>query len=136
MKILLLKLLSLVLTIPVAANNPPRLGGRGARSVIPRQTLTDNLQNNVSLFRRTCYGCPDHHHQKVTWDEYSYMINGKRLMLFSGEVHPYRYVIRWNIPSHTYSSCILETLFKVCTSMFSRRSSRLHLYYVMFPIHQ
>jgi len=27
---------------------------------------------------------------QVTWDEYSFMINGKRLMLFSGEVHPYR----------------------------------------------
>ncbi|PFH52549.1 glycoside hydrolase family 35 protein [Amanita thiersii Skay4041] len=26
----------------------------------------------------------------VTWDEYSLMINGTRLMLFSGEVHPYR----------------------------------------------
>ncbi|KAF9008853.1 glycoside hydrolase family 35 protein [Cyathus striatus] len=26
----------------------------------------------------------------VTWDEYSFKINGKRLMIFSGEVHPYR----------------------------------------------
>ncbi|KAF9526882.1 glycoside hydrolase family 35 protein [Crepidotus variabilis] len=26
----------------------------------------------------------------VTWDKYSYFVNGKRLMLFSGEVHPYR----------------------------------------------
>ncbi|TFK43322.1 glycoside hydrolase family 35 protein [Crucibulum laeve] len=27
---------------------------------------------------------------QVTWDEYSFKINGERLMLFSGEVHPYR----------------------------------------------
>ncbi|KDR83515.1 hypothetical protein GALMADRAFT_56290 [Galerina marginata CBS 339.88] len=27
---------------------------------------------------------------KVTWDQYSYFVNGKRIMLFSGEVHPYR----------------------------------------------
>ena len=47
MKILLLKLLSLVLAVSVAASNPPRLAGRGARSIIPRQTLTDNLQSNV-----------------------------------------------------------------------------------------
>ncbi|KAG9316763.1 glycoside hydrolase family 35 protein [Chiua virens] len=33
---------------------------------------TDGLQNNV------------------TWDEYSIMINGERLFLFSGEMHPYR----------------------------------------------
>ncbi|KAF9526883.1 glycoside hydrolase family 35 protein [Crepidotus variabilis] len=26
----------------------------------------------------------------VTWDKYSFFINGKRLMLFGGEVHPYR----------------------------------------------
>ncbi|KAG6849633.1 hypothetical protein H0H93_006756 [Arthromyces matolae] len=26
----------------------------------------------------------------VTWDEYSLLINGKRVMIFSGEVHPYR----------------------------------------------
>ena len=82
-----------------------------------------------------CLSVPNHY-QKVTWDEYSYMINGKRLMLFSGEVHPYRYVTRRTIPSHTYSSCIPATLFKVCTSMFSKKSSRLHRCYTILPIHQ
>ncbi|KDR69947.1 hypothetical protein GALMADRAFT_1351204 [Galerina marginata CBS 339.88] len=46
-------------------------------SVTPRQLLlprqsTDNLQTNV------------------TWDQYSFFINGKRIMLWGGEVHPYR----------------------------------------------
>ncbi|KAH7927546.1 glycoside hydrolase family 35 protein [Leucogyrophana mollusca] len=44
--------------------------GRGLN--IARQTDTDGLQTNV------------------TWDEYSLMINGERMFMFSGEVHPYR----------------------------------------------
>ena len=26
----------------------------------------------------------------VTWDDYSLMLNGERLMVFSGEIHPFR----------------------------------------------
>lgn len=30
---------------------------------------------------------------QITWDEYSLMINGERVFLFSGEMHPYRYIV-------------------------------------------
>ncbi|KAF8204850.1 glycoside hydrolase family 35 protein [Pholiota molesta] len=73
MKISFLKLLSLVCATSVVAKSR-RLQRRGTspNSLFPRQALSDNLQSNV------------------TWDEYSFIINGERLMLFSGEVHPYR----------------------------------------------
>ncbi|KAJ6627468.1 glycoside hydrolase superfamily [Mycena sp. CBHHK59/15] len=45
-------------------------GRRGLRAA--RGTQTDGLQNIV------------------TWDEYSLIINGERIAVFSGEVHPYR----------------------------------------------
>ncbi|KAJ7477091.1 glycoside hydrolase family 35 protein [Mycena galericulata] len=40
---------------------------------VPREQRLDGLQN------------------MVTWDEYSLFINGSRVNVFSGEVHPYRY---------------------------------------------
>ncbi|KZV90500.1 glycoside hydrolase family 35 protein [Exidia glandulosa HHB12029] len=39
-----------------------------------------------TLKRATSNGLQD----IVTWDEYSLLINGERIMIFSGEVHPYR----------------------------------------------
>ena len=29
---------------------------------------------------------------QVTWDDKSLFVNGERIMLFSGEIHPFRYV--------------------------------------------
>lgn len=60
------------------------LGARQSPSI-----QTNGLQNNVlSIFDCVCstydISC------KVTWDQYSFYINGERLMLFSGEIHPYR----------------------------------------------
>ncbi|KAK7061407.1 beta-galactosidase [Favolaschia claudopus] len=46
--------------------------GGGLRFLAPRQSKNDGFQNIV------------------TWDEYSLLINGSRLNIFSGEVHPYR----------------------------------------------
>lgn len=65
---------------------------------------------------------------QVTWDEYSLLIHGKRVMIFSGEVHPYRFV----------SILACQTLFiptppaspsQVYTSMCSKRSGIDHLFY-------
>lgn len=33
---------------------------------------------------------------QVTWDEYSLIVNGSRVDVFSGEVHPYRYAVSFN----------------------------------------
>ncbi|KAF8165127.1 glycoside hydrolase family 35 protein [Crassisporium funariophilum] len=72
MKALFLNLISLLCVI-VALAKTTEHGRYSRRPILPRQTpQSAALQNNV------------------TWDQYSYMINGKRLMLFSGEVHPYR----------------------------------------------
>lgn len=30
---------------------------------------------------------------QVTWDDKSLFVNGERIMIFSGEVHPFRYAI-------------------------------------------
>ncbi|KAF8076034.1 glycoside hydrolase family 35 protein [Lyophyllum atratum] len=70
MKVLLSKALTLLCAVSVLAKSrrEPRLQS----TILSRQTQTDGLQNIV------------------TWDQYSLMINGKRLMVFSGEVHPYR----------------------------------------------
>ncbi|KAJ6538991.1 glycoside hydrolase family 35 protein [Mycena capillaripes] len=51
-----------------SARTPSRDGGLR----LPRQAENDGLQN------------------MVTWDEYSLIINGSRVNVFSGEVHPYR----------------------------------------------
>ncbi|KAJ7638480.1 glycoside hydrolase family 35 protein [Roridomyces roridus] len=48
------------------------VGARAPGLRLPRQTETDGLQN------------------MVTWDEYSLFINGTRVNIFSGEVHPFR----------------------------------------------
>jgi len=32
----------------------------------------------------------------VTWDEHSLKIHGERIFIFSGEIHPYRYVGCWS----------------------------------------
>ncbi|KIJ67770.1 glycoside hydrolase family 35 protein [Hydnomerulius pinastri MD-312] len=55
-------------TFALAASRPPRVD----RNLNFARQETDGLQNNV------------------TWDEYSIMINGERMFLFSGEMHPYR----------------------------------------------
>ncbi|KAJ7755659.1 hypothetical protein DFH07DRAFT_940794, partial [Mycena maculata] len=62
-------LLSVLFFSGLAALAP---GGSSLR--LPRQAETDGLQNMVV----------------VTWDEYSLIINGSRVNVFSGDVHPYR----------------------------------------------
>lgn len=35
---------------------------------------------------------------QVTWDDKSLFVNGERIMLFSGEIHPFRYVdLNWHV---------------------------------------
>ncbi|KAJ7590547.1 glycoside hydrolase family 35 protein [Mycena floridula] len=58
------------LTLLVSAGGTRNNAPRGVN--FPRQSQTDGLQN------------------VVTWDQYSLLLNGKRLGIFSGEVHPYR----------------------------------------------
>jgi hypothetical protein len=50
---------------------------------------------------------------QVTWDEYSVMINGTRLHIFSGEVHPYRSVclyLSWLVHYSTTISMPVQSL--------------------------
>ncbi|KAJ7499278.1 glycoside hydrolase family 35 protein [Mycena latifolia] len=61
-------LFSCIFASVTSASTPSRKPGLQ----FPRQTESDGLQN------------------MVTWDEYSLIINGSRVNVFSGEVHPYR----------------------------------------------
>ncbi|GLB33461.1 putative beta-galactosidase, domain 3 [Lyophyllum shimeji] len=70
MKLLLSKVWTLLWVASALAKSPRGAGLQ--RTVLLRRTQDDGLQ------------------KIVTWDQYSLMINGKRLMVFSGEVHPYR----------------------------------------------
>ncbi|KAF5370168.1 hypothetical protein D9758_001409 [Tetrapyrgos nigripes] len=65
---LLSALLVLFFALSGFAARTPSISGRH----VLRQTQTTGLQDIV------------------TWDQYSFMINGKRIGLFGGEIHPYR----------------------------------------------
>ena len=91
MRFLFLKLISLLCAVLVVTQEV-RPNQIARRSGFSDQASSNNLQSNVSpfvksmslrLIDRLPFG-------QVTWDQYSFMINGERLMLFSGEVHPYR----------------------------------------------
>ncbi|KAF4619804.1 hypothetical protein D9613_005466 [Agrocybe pediades] len=101
MRYLLVKLLALLCTILVTAKRQG-IAQSARRSLIPRQT--DNLQSNV------------------TWDQYSFKINGKRLAIFSGEVHPYRMPVQ---------SLHLDVFQKVKAMGFNAVS-----FYVFWGIHE
>ncbi|CAA7259499.1 unnamed protein product [Cyclocybe aegerita] len=85
MNLVLLKLFALFCAISVFAK-PPALPRRPGQSIVARQEQTNGRQN------------------VVTWDKYSIFINGKRVMLFSGEVHPYR------IPVHSFYLDIFQKI--------------------------
>ncbi|RDB20455.1 putative beta-galactosidase A [Hypsizygus marmoreus] len=70
MKLLLSKALTLLCAASAIAKS--RRSASSTPLILLRQTPSISLQDIV------------------TWDEYSLKINGKRLMIFSGEVHPYR----------------------------------------------
>ena len=60
---------------------------------------------------------------QVTWDDKSLFINGERIMLFSGEVHPFRYIRL----AYYRGSMLIETDYQYLRfgSIFSRRSGLL-----------
>lgn len=83
------KLLTLLCALAVAAK--PQLGS----IKLPRQNGMESstlLQDIVGSFRAVSLHL-GYMGLQVTWDQYSLKINGKRLMIFSGEVHPFRSVV-------------------------------------------
>ncbi|PPQ68771.1 hypothetical protein CVT24_007713 [Panaeolus cyanescens] len=72
MKSYFLRLASLLGVLALLAGSEV-VAKNGAKRLIARQTPQTNGLQDI-----------------VTWDEYSLKINGKRLMIFSGEIHPYR----------------------------------------------
>ncbi|KAF5322689.1 hypothetical protein D9619_001054 [Psilocybe cf. subviscida] len=104
MNLLFLKLFSLLCAISVVAKSL-RSAPSERRTVLPGQLVqSDGLQQNV------------------TWDQYSFFINGKRLMIFSGEIHPYRMPVQ---------SLHLDIFQKVKSMGFNAVS-----FYVFWGIHE
>ncbi|KAG6830620.1 hypothetical protein H0H92_015712 [Tricholoma furcatifolium] len=78
---------ALALSCAASALAKTRRGLETSNEILPR--LNDGLQDIVSRMPTDATALLKLHIQ-VTWDEYSLLINGTRLMIFSGEVHPYR----------------------------------------------
>ena len=67
------------------------LGGSPKDWIKPykREALQDIVSAGINQRKKTV----EANLQKVTWDEDSLFVHGERIFLYSGEVHPYRYVI-------------------------------------------
>lgn len=65
--------------------------------------------------RNFCWHC------QVTWDNQSLYIHGERIMIFSGEIHPFRYISNESISYNKSSNWVLASLSNRFISTCSRK---------------